>query len=98
MSLEDLTARIKNKVGVRSGLDATVKFDFGDEGKIFVDGKSVPNTVSNEDREAECTIRMSLENFGKMLEGDLDPTTAFMLGKLKVSGSMGVAMKLSKVV
>jgi putative sterol carrier protein len=98
MSLTELTARIKNKVGVSSGLDATVKFDFGDEGTIYVDGKSVPNAVSNEDREADCTIRMSLENFGKMLDGDLDPTTAFMLGKLKVSGSMGVAMKLSKVV
>ncbi len=98
MGLDDLTARVKDKVGVSSGLDATVKFDFGDEGAIFVDGKSQPNSVSNEDKDAECTVRMSMENFGKMLEGELDATTAFMLGKLKVSGNMAVAMKLTKVI
>jgi putative sterol carrier protein len=98
MSLEALTSRIKAKVGADSGLDATVKFDLGDDGVIFVDGRSSPNSVSNEDKDADCTITMSRENFEKLLEGDLDPTTAYMFGKLKVSGSMGVAMKLSKVI
>jgi putative sterol carrier protein len=40
---------------------------------------------------------MSLANFEKMLGGDLDPTTAFMMGKLKVEGDMSIAMKLSSV-
>lgn len=97
MSLDVLTSRIKEKVGANSGLDATVKFDLGDDGVIFVDGKSMPNAVSNEDKDADCTITMSRENFEKLIEGDLDPTTAYMFGKIKVSGSMGVAMKLSKV-
>ena len=98
MSLDALTNRIKEKVGTNSGLDATVKFDLGGDGIIFVDGKSSPNSVSNEDKDADCTISMSRENFEKLLEGELDPTTAYMFGKLKVAGNMGVAMKLSKVI
>ena len=98
MSLDVLTSRIKDKVGANSGLDATVKFDLGGDGIIFVDGKSSPNAVSNDDKDADCTITMSLENFEKLLAGDLDATTAYMFGKLKIAGSMGVAMKLSKVI
>ncbi len=98
MGIDELTNKIKEKVGTNSGLDATVKFDLGGDGVIFIDGKSSPNAVSNEDKDADCTISMTLENFLKLIDGDLDPTTAYMFGKLKVAGSMGVAMKLSKVI
>jgi len=97
MSLETLTQGVRDSVGDDSGLGATVKFDFGDDGKIFVDGLSSPNTVSNEDEDAQCTIGISMENFEKMATGDLDPTAAFMSGKLKVSGDMSIAMKLGSV-
>ena len=98
MDLNDITEKLRARVGDNSGLDATVKFDFGDDGLIFVDAASDPNTVSNDDKEADCTIRISLANFVKLMEGDMDPTTAFMMGRLKVEGSMGIAMKLSKIV
>ena len=98
MGIGELTNMITEKVGTNSGLDATVKFDLGSDGVIFVDGKSTPNAVSNDDKDADCTITMTLENFLKLIAGDLDPTTAYMFGKLKISGSMGVAMKLSKVI
>jgi len=98
MGLDELTNKIKEKVGTDSGLDASVKFDLGDDGVIFIDGKSTPNSVSNENKDADCTISMTLENFLKLIAGELDPTTAYMFGKLKIAGSMGVAMKLSKVI
>ena len=97
MSLESNTAAVRAKVGSDSGLDATVKFVI-DDGVIYVDGRSSPNTVSNEDLEAECTITMSSEDFEALLAGELDPTMAFMTGKLKVDGNMSVAMNLKNVI
>ncbi|ANK82145.1 MAG: sterol-binding protein [Rhizobiales bacterium NRL2] len=96
-TLEEITEGMRQRVGDDSGLDATLKFDFGDDGVIYVDGESTPNTVSNEDKEADCTMKISKENFLKMVNGELDGTTAFMMGKLKIEGNMGVAMKLQSV-
>jgi putative sterol carrier protein len=46
------------------------------------------------DEEADVTLTADAEVFKAILDGDLNPTTAFMSGKLSVDGSMGLAMKL----
>ena len=93
-AIETITTEMRTRVGDNSGLGATLKFDFNGAGIVYIDGKSTPNTVSNEDKAADCTINVSLENFQAMAEGKLDGTTAFMMGKLKVAGNMASAMKL----
>ena len=98
MNLEECTQAIRTKVGSDSGLDATLKFDCGDDGVILIDGKSTPNTVSNTDTDADCTVGITLDNLNAMLTGDLEPATGFMAGKLKVSGDMSVAMRLQRVI
>lgn len=98
MSLASITESIRAKVGSDSGLNATVKFDCGDDGVVFVDGKSTPNSVTNDNGDADCTVAITAENLQAMLDGDLDPATGFMSGKLKVSGDMSVAMRLQRVV
>lgn len=98
MNLEACTEAIRTKVGTSSGLAATLKFDCGADGVIYIDGKSTPNTVSNSTSEAECTVGITLENLNDMLAGDLDPTAGFMSGKLKVTGDMSVAMRLQRVI
>ncbi len=97
MSLEDYTTKVRGMVGEDSGLGKTLKFDLGDDGVITIDGKSTPNTVSNENGEADCTVKLSSDNFGKLLEGKGNPMTMFMTGKIKVTGDMGVAMKLQSL-
>jgi putative sterol carrier protein len=72
-----------------------VKFDFGDAGKIHLDGTA--NKVSANDDAADTTIKVKLEDFVDMAQGKLDPTAAFMQGKLRVEGDMGVAMQLQSV-
>jgi putative sterol carrier protein len=98
MDLQTCTETLRGKVGASSGLDATLKFDCGDAGVIVVDGRAVPNTVGNDDREVDATVSMTIENLTAMLQGELDPMTAFMTGKLKVAGDLSVAMKLQRVV
>ncbi len=98
MSLESATQAIRTKVGADSGLGATLKFDMGADGVIVIDGKSTPNTVSNDNTDTECTVGISMDNLQAMLDGNLDPATGFMAGKLKVSGDMSVAMRLQRVI
>jgi putative sterol carrier protein len=98
MDMQACTEALRSKVGADSGLNATLKFDCGADGIAYIDGKSTPNTVDNQDREADCTVAITIENFAALLSGDLEPATGFMMGKFKVSGDMSVALKLQRVV
>ncbi|MFO1407424.1 MAG: SCP2 sterol-binding domain-containing protein [Steroidobacteraceae bacterium] len=98
MDFQQCNDAIRGKVGESSGLDAVLKFDCGADGVIVIDGKSVPNSVSNQDREADCTIAITTENLSALLSGELEPVTGFMTGRFTVSGDMSVAMKLQRVV
>ncbi|MCU0790362.1 MAG: SCP2 sterol-binding domain-containing protein [Nitratireductor sp.] len=98
MSTEAVADKIRSRVGSgSSGLGATVKFDCGSDGVVFIDGAATPATVSTTDAPADCTITCSLDTLEGLVAGDLDPTAAFMMGKIKVAGDMGVAMRLSSV-
>jgi putative sterol carrier protein len=93
--LAELTQKITAAVGENSGLGKVVKLDFGDIGKILIDGASVPNKVSNDDGPADTTIQISLDDLVAMAKGALDPMMAFMTGKMKIQGDMGLAQKLA---
>ncbi|HWW11098.1 MAG TPA: SCP2 sterol-binding domain-containing protein [Brevundimonas sp.] len=92
--LAQVTEHIRGAVGDNSGLGKTVKIDLGDAGKIFIDGASSPNTVTNDDKPADATVTMSWDDFMAMSEGKLDGMMAFMQGKLKITGDMMIAQKL----
>jgi len=72
-----------------------VKLDFGPEGAVMLDGAASEVTEDNGD--ADTTIKVSWEDWQAMAAGQLDGMTAFMTGKLKVEGDMGNAMQLQGV-
>ena len=45
-----------------------------------------------------CEITISMDNFNKLIEGKLDPVTAFTFGKLKVTGDIGKALEFAKII
>ncbi len=96
MNIQDLTTRLSESAAKAPALEKSVKFDFGDAGKIYVDGYN-NNAVSNDDNDADCEIKVSLEDFIDLVKGDLNPMNAFMGGKLVVNGDMSVAMKLQSL-
>ena len=96
--VQQIISQMGGAIGANSGLGGTLKFDFGEPGSVLIDGKSSPNTVSDgADKSADCTISLTLETFEKMVKGELDGTSAFMQGKLRVAGDMGLAMKLGPI-
>jgi len=97
MSLESTTEGLRTKAASAAPLGHTVRFDFGGDGTIFWDGTGATPIVTNEAKDAECTIVISLADFEAMAAGTLDGTMAYMTGRLKVDGSMGVAMKIGQV-
>jgi len=97
MDLAELTEELRRRAGQNVKLGYKVKF-LRDEGTIFWDGTEQPPVIGNDDAgEANTTIRISAENLQKLMAGGLDPTLAYMTGKLKVEGSMGVALKLTSM-
>lgn len=97
MTLEKITEEIRNSVGAHSPLEAIIKFDFGDDGVVRIDGKASPTVVDNDDTDADCTVKVTMDNFVQIAEGNLNPQMAFMTGKLRVEGDMSLAMQLGSI-
>ena len=73
-----------------------VKIDCGaDQGTVMLDGAA--QQVSEEDGNADTTIKIGWDDWQQLASGQLDGMTAFMMGKLKVEGDMSNAMQLQGV-
>ena len=98
MSLEEITAEMAKRVAEKGAIDGkVVKFDFGDDGNLTIDGAADPASVSNDDAEADCTVSVDMDVFEAIAAGEENPQMAFMSGKLKVDGDMGIAMQLGSL-
>ena len=53
--------------------------------------------AGGDDDAADVTLSADADTFQGILSGDVNPTSAFMTGKLSVDGDMGAAMKLGSL-
>lgn len=89
-TVQDITERLRSGLEGRPGLGKTLKIDFKGEGFIHVDGQA----VSNEDAPADCTVVVAPDDLEAMAKGQLDPMSAMLRGRLKITGDMSVALAL----
>lgn len=90
MTLEKMTAKLTEANAVIPGKRLT--FDFGETGIIVLDG--VSNQISNAaSADSDTTIAISWDDWIAVASGGLDPISAYMQGRLRIQGDMGLAMQ-----
>lgn len=87
--IDKAVAALNEKIS--GGFDGLAKFVIGEEGAVMIDSDG----ARAGDEEADVTLTADTDVFQSILEGDINPTSAFMTGKLTVDGDMGLAMKLA---
>lgn len=82
------------------GMNIIYQYDItGDDSGTFqlIISNGAARVVEGSPETADCTLKLSDKNFKKMIMGKLNGTAAFMTGKLKIQGSMGLALKLEGI-
>lgn len=70
--------------------DGSAKFVIEGEGAIVIDA----NGARASDEDTDVTLTANRETFEGLLNGSVNPTMAYMTGKLSIDGNLGLAMKL----
>lgn len=97
MSTETVATEVRSHLMQFAGLDYKVKFVLDEGGVLLLDGTTIPPTLLEEDGDADCVISISEDNALKLMNGQLNSMLAYTMGKLKIDGSVGVAMKLASM-
>jgi putative sterol carrier protein len=97
---KQMPERLKNKPDVVSKINAVYQFNISGPGggQWSVDctkpgGEVAPGQAAA----AKCTVNCTDADFLNIVNGKLNAQMAFMSGKLKIQGDMGLAMKLQQI-
>ena len=96
MSDNMVYSQMKEKAENADPIGGTLKF-IVDKSIVHIDGTGESNVISEEDKDADCTISTSLEVLLKLKNGEVNPMMAVMGGQIKISGDMGLAMKVQSL-
>jgi putative sterol carrier protein len=97
MTAQEVFEAIKVRAERASGIQGAFKFIVDGDKVVHIDAHQTPVQVSMEDKPADCTVRLTSDTLNDLLTGKANPATAFMFGKIKIEGNMGMAMALTKI-
>ena len=98
-TVQDFFANLPSRADASktAGMSNSFLFDIDGAGQWKVDVDDGAVTVTEGTGDADVVISPSEETFEKIVAGEVNPTSAYMTGKLKIKGDMGAAMKLQKL-
>ena len=91
-----MVSQFEKKAASASPIGGSIKFEVDGQG-ILIDGSGDSNTVKASDQEADCTISLTAEVLEKLRDGEINPMMAVMGGQIKITGDMGLAMKVQSL-
>ncbi|MRG86533.1 SCP2 sterol-binding domain-containing protein [Salinibacillus xinjiangensis] len=97
---QEINSALQEDPGRVKGIEAVYQFDLeGEESSTYqLVLKGEESYAAEGDAEkSDCTLKMSTDDFKKMVDGNLNGTQAFMSGRLKIKGNMGLALKLQDI-
>ncbi len=94
-----MPSKLKEKPEIAQKINSSYKFVVtGDGGGTWVvDLTQEGGKITSGEGDAKCTITIGAKELVDVVNGKLNPQMAFMTGKLKVAGDMGLAMKLGSL-
>lgn len=96
----NIDAALKEDASQTKGVEAVYQFNFHqDDSSVFqlVLKGTDSYATEGEQETPDCTLVMVKEDFLAMARGELNGTKAFMSGRLKIKGNMGLALKLQDI-
>jgi hypothetical protein len=97
---QHLPAKLQAKPDVVAKINAVYQFNVSgpDGGSWTVDCTAPGGKVTaGTDPSAGCTVQVADSDFLGIVQGKVNPAMAFMTGKLRIQGDMGLAMKLQQI-
>ncbi len=96
MNIEQIRLELAEKIKKIDPLGKKLKFRLDDD-IILIDGSADENILSDNDVEADCTIIMSKDTYGKLQRNEIKPMIATLTGKIKIKGDLNLAKKLKQL-
>jgi len=96
MEIQQIRSELAEKVKSIAPIGKKLKFKLSDN-VVLINGCGPSNVVSDEDLDADCTIVMSIDTYGKLQRQEIKPMIAALTGKIKVKGDIGLAQKLKQL-
>lgn len=94
MNLTAVTTALRTRLHGMPTFGCVVKFEFYEGGIVCIDGHHEPMRVNNIERDADCTLRLSYDDFARLEMGAVHPVIAFASGAIMIEGDYHAAAKI----